>query len=185
MKKWITLLCTLGLLVGVSACSKAPTTSASPEPIPATGSEFPETPVSSAPTGNGEITPAETVVSAFLDMENTDSMTPEEIASQIIDQKLVPVDCEATAVTPGFLPGFSEDITGFINACNFGAIISPIPYTGYIFQLETESDADNFIQQLQDKANLNWNVCTSADEMKIAQKGDKVIFVMAPASFDD
>lgn len=185
MKKWIALLCTLGLLAGFSACSKAPASPATTSPLPAAGSEVSETPAPSAPAESGEATPAAAIVSAFLDMENTASMTPEEIAQQIIDQDLVPVDCEATVVEPGFLPGFSEDVTGFAAGCNFGAIISPIPYTGYVFQLEEEADADSFIQQLRDKANLNWNVCTSADEMQIDQKGDKVIFVMAPASFDD
>lgn len=88
-------------------------------------------------------------------------------------------------VEPGYLSGFTDEITGFSKGAMFGPMIGSIPFVGYIFELESSSDADTFVQLLKDKADLRWNICTSADEMLVEAVDGTVFFVMSPASFED
>lgn len=84
-------------------------------------------------------------------------------------------------VTPGYLNGFEEEISGFNSGVMFSPMIGSIPFVGYIF----ETDApDELAATLEEKAMLNWNICTTADEMVTAVSGNYVFFVMAPYSFE-
>lgn len=90
----------------------------------------------------------------------------------------------ATLVMPveeGYLNGFDDEITGFIQGATFAPMIGTIPFVGYIFETE---DPDALIETLEAHAMLNWNICTEADEKVVAAKGNLVFFVMAPYSFD-
>ena len=84
-------------------------------------------------------------------------------------------------VTEGLLNGFDGEIKGFKKGVVFSPMIGSMPFVGYIF----ETDApDDLIKQLEEKHMLNWNICTTADEMKTAKSGNYVLFVMAPKSFE-
>ena len=39
-------------------------------------------------------------------------------------------------------------------------------------------------QALTDNANPRWNICVEADQTVVGTKGDKVFFLMCPASYD-
>lgn len=84
---------------------------------------------------------------------------------------------------PGFLNGFDGEITGFEEGYRFCPMIMTMPFVGYVFKVD--NDKDGFMKQLKDNANLRWNICTEADEMVCTAKGDFVLFVMAPTSFDE
>ena len=45
--------------------------------------------------------------------------------------------------------------------------------------------ADDLVKTLEEKHQLNWNICTTADEMKVYSEGNYVFFVMSPTSFSD
>ncbi len=95
------------------------------------------------------------------------------------------VAIDVTSIEEGWLPGFSEDITGFTEGYTFGPIVSTIPFIGYVFELDSKDSVDTFTEDLQNKANLRWNVCTEADEMIITSYDNVVFFVMSPYSFED
>ena len=53
-------------------------------------------------------------------------------------------------------------------------MISTIPFLGYIFTLEEGADIDSFIKTLKSNADLNWNICTSAEEITVGNVGQFV-----------
>lgn len=107
----------------------------------------------------------------------------EEIANEVIGDERLPWHCMAVPVEEGWLNGFSEDITGFEEAAMFSPVIGSIPFVGYVFKLADGADVDAFMNSLKDKADLNWNICVSADDMACISEGNIVFFTMCPASF--
>lgn len=82
-------------------------------------------------------------------------------------------------VEEGYLNGFDADITGFNEGSMFAPMISTIPFVGYVFKTD---DIDTLTDTLNSHANLNWNICTEADELVVSSKGDYVFCVMTPNS---
>lgn len=120
----------------------------------------------------------------FVEIVKEDSsITTEALAEKLAANENVPMECGFMAVEPGYLNGFDEEVDGFKSGAVFSPYIGTIPYVGYVF--EVEGDIDAFVEQLKSKANLNWNICTQADEIVCETYKDRVFFVMAPLSFDD
>ena len=103
----------------------------------------------------------------------------------LIENSIIQFMGGAIEVEEGYLSGFDNvEIKGFKSGAMFAPMIGSIPFVGYVFELENEADVPNFIKTLEDNANLRWNICVTADEMVSGSVGNKVFFVMAPASFD-
>lgn len=104
-----------------------------------------------------------------------------------VSDKLLEADCfkdiatGSMAVEEGYLNGFNDEIKGFKNGVMFAPMIGTIPFVGYIFETD---NPDDLMQTLADHAELNWNICTVADEMVVEKYDNYVFFVMAPTSFD-
>ena len=81
--------------------------------------------------------------------------------------------------------GFNEEIHGFSKGAMFGPMIGTIPFIGYIFEVDANTDVAEFVNTLKTNANLRWNICTEADEMAVEAVGNLVFFVMAPAEFTE
>ena len=118
--------------------------------------------------------------------ENADS-TALDIAGKLAESNCVsaigPMSME---IEEGFLMGFDNDeITGFKSGAVFAPMIGTIPFIGYVFELEEGADVDAFVKMLEDGANLRWNICSAADEMACEAVGNKVVFVMAPLTFEE
>lgn len=110
--------------------------------------------------------------------ENPDA-TSEELANIIIENEIIKFSPMVMPVTEDWLMGFaSETIEGFKEATLFGPSISTIPFLGYIFILEDGADVSSFIENLKAKADLNWNICTSAEEVTVGNVGQVVFFLM-------
>lgn len=109
----------------------------------------------------------------------------EELADKIITNEMIPFAGMAMAVEPGYLNGFTEEIDGFENGAVFGPMIGSIPFVGYVFYLEDGADVKAFVNNLKEKGDLRWNICTEADEMVCEAEGNKVFFVMCPTSLDE
>lgn len=129
-------------------------------------------------------TPAQQLYSDFQKLVDSGKYTgAEQLAQAMAEDEQLPFDAGAVAVEPGYLNGFTEDITGFTEGANFGPFISPIPFVGYVFAVD--DNVDDFVQNLKDKSNLRWNVCTEADEMLCEAYEGYVFFVMAPADWNE
>ena len=106
------------------------------------------------------------------------------VADKLVDGNPVlgEVAMGSMGVEPGFLNGFNGDVTGFDRGVMFAPFIGTIPFVGYIFET---TDTDALVKELNDKAMLNWNICTTADEKVVDVVDNYVFFVMAPTSFED
>lgn len=84
-------------------------------------------------------------------------------------------------IEPGYLSGFENEIQGFSKGTMFAPMIGTIPFVGYVFETE---NTDELVKTLEENAKLDWNICTTADEMKIDVVGNYVVFVMSPKAFE-
>lgn len=186
MKKAVSMLLVLAMLCALCGCGKekdagAPASSEETATVRPEGEEPAET-----PGGAGsETTNGQTLLADFRARTDGGAPTAAELAEGIIGNEIIPFDGTTAEVEPGFLPGFTEEITGFAEGCSFGPMIGTIPFVGYIFQLEDGADVDAFMQNLKDKADLRWNICTAADEMVCDAAGNTVFFVMCQAQFEE
>lgn len=129
-------------------------------------------------------TPAQKLAAAFVSKVKADkSIDLETLATSLVQNDAIPFGPAVMPVEPGYLNGFSSEITGFSSGVFFGPMIGSIPFAGYVFKVQ--GNAESFIKTLKDNADLRWNVCTQADEMVAESVGDIVFFVMAPKSFDE
>ncbi len=110
-----------------------------------------------------------------------------EIAQTLAASDTVkPINMVTQEITAGHLAGFGDsEITGFEKGTQFSPMIGTIAFVGYVFELSEDADVDAFIAQLEKEANLNWNICTSADDMVVGKQGNKVFFVMCPSVIEE
>lgn len=129
------------------------------------------------------VSPAQQLLGEFQKQVKADSSASAlDVADVLITSKSIEAFNNATMqVEPGYLSGFSEEITGFSEGAMFGPVISSIPFIGYVFRVEDGTDTKEFVQHLKDTSDLRWNICTEADEMVCEAVGDMVFFVMSPA----
>lgn len=134
------------------------------------------TPESSGTMGN-------TLYNDFVSKaKNNPSMSTEELANELVKNPVIKFAPMTMPVEEGYLAGFATEIDGFKSGATFGPMIGSIPFVGYVFEVEKESDVDGFIKKLKDNADPRWNICVEADETVYGNVGTKVFFVMCPAS---
>lgn len=109
----------------------------------------------------------------------------ESFISNFAEATGVPLELVPMPVEEGYLAGFDIEITGFSNAYQFSPMIGSIPFVGYIFEVTDDMDKDVFCSILKDNFNLNWNICTSADEMSMFESDTAILFIMHPTSFSN
>ena len=122
--------------------------------------------------------------SKFIEL-STGAENANVIAEGLAQAGFTEYDLVTMDVEPGYLNGFTEEIDGFEEATMFGPMIGTIPFVGYIFEVEDDTDVDSFIETLKDHANLRWNICTEAEELTLGKEGNKVFFLMSPMSFKE
>ena len=126
---------------------------------------------------------AYTLADAFKANASSDCLT---IANTLVTNPVIKFMGGAMEVEEGYLTGFDNtEIKGFKSGAMFAPMIGTIPFVGYVFELQSASDASAFINTLKSSANLRWNICTSADEMVAISSGNKVFFVMSPIAFEE
>ncbi|MCQ2507378.1 MAG: hypothetical protein MJ097_01160 [Dorea sp.] len=111
-----------------------------------------------------------------------DYKTAQELADAMMETGYLEFEPASMAVEPGYLNGFTEEITGFSEGVMFGPAIGSIPFVAYVFVTD---DADSLADTLAHCYDLRWNVCTQADEFQCAIVKDKGCVVMAPDTFEE
>ncbi len=126
-----------------------------------------------------------TLKKQFIALTSNGETDIQKIAEKLLQNEVIGFAPAIVGMEPGFLNGFgNEEITGFEKAVLFGPMIGTIPFMGYIFTLPDGADVDAFVSEIRQKANLSWNICTSADELHTAKSGNIVFFLMSPLSMD-
>lgn len=123
---------------------------------------------------------------AFVEMLTLDSgLSVEQIANDLVSLPVNQFMGGAMPVDPEYFPGFQNfQITGYKNGAMFMPMIGSIAYVGYVFELEEGADADAFVATLKDNCNPRWNICVTADEIVTEVVGNKVLFLMCPATYE-
>lgn len=135
-------------------------------------------------TQAAELTVAGTFAAAFKEEAAKEGATTNSVATALSQNPIVPFGPTVTDMEEGALAGFYKEITGFEACTAFAPMIGTIPFVSYVFQLAEGADIEAFTATLKENANLNWNVCTSAEEMLVETEGNMVFFIMAVRSFD-
>ena len=139
-----------------------------------------------AACGDKSLSPAQRLYAEFqAEMGENTEKNAEDIANDLMSADWIPFQSAVMPVEPGYLNGFTEEITGFEDGAMFGPSIGAIPFVGYIFIPDAGTDAGEFAARLRECSDLRWNVCTQADEMACGEKNGAVFFVMSPAEFEE
>lgn len=87
---------------------------------------------------------------------------------------------------PGYLPGFSSDVTGFAHCYGANPWISTLPFACYVFELDTTDEAalNSFLDSITAISDPRWNICTEAGETIGRVYGGYVFFGMFPSGED-
>ena len=139
--------------------------------------------------GGGEEEPATLGQAIKQDFQAQGKADPdadlETLAQALLDNEALGFAPMVMPVEPGLLQGFGNtEIQGFSQGVMFGPAISTIPFLGYLFRLEEGTDQSAFLQTLERAADLQWNICTAADELVMDRQGDLVFFLMCPQSME-
>lgn len=106
----------------------------------------------------------------------------EKVAKKIAESDVIVPKVQTFVINKGdYLAGFKEEIKGYKKAVGIAPMIGTIPMVAYVFEVKEPKD---FVKTLEENAQLNWNICTVADEMKITIVDNYVFFIMAPKSFE-
>ncbi|MCF0151132.1 MAG: hypothetical protein HUJ80_06965, partial [Firmicutes bacterium] len=126
------------------------------------------------------------IMAHFTDKVNSgEYKTLEDLGNALCTGDHIPFAAAGMPVEEGYLNGFSEEISGFTDGYMFGPMIGAIPFVGYVFTVEDQTKTDEFMNTLNEKADLCWNICTAADEKYSAAVGNTVCFVMCPLSLEE
>lgn len=139
---------------------------------------------SSKNTNTSAGTPAEEIVKSFNESVKSKSSSldiAKEVNESII--KITGYNTDAMELTTtDYIEGFDTEIKGFEEAVVIKPMIGSQPFIAYVFKVSNPSE---FEKELQENANLRWNICTSADEYKSSISGNYVFFVMSEKSFSE
>ena len=124
------------------------------------------------------------MISQFKELMAEDANTSTDaIGNALCENPVFEMAMDAGAVEPGLLTGFgNEEIKGFKEGTMFSPIIGSIPFVGYIFRIDDETNVSDFINELKENANLRWNICTEADQMLVTNVDKTVLFAMYSTS---
>ena len=189
MKKIIALLLTFVLAFSVVACTKTTDNNENNTPDTSDVALDTEDIVSDendTPAAEGASV-AQTLVSEFKTLAADTSLNAQAIADALLGSAVLSnVGMMGTMpIEDVYLSGFDNyEVKGFDECVMFSPMIGTIPFVGYVFTVADGVDAAAFASDLEANANLRWNICVAADEVATAVEGSKVMFVMAPMSFE-
>lgn len=109
-------------------------------------------------------------------------ITAQELADALITNEKILFAPATMPVEPGFLSGFSNEITGFREGVMFAPMIGSIAFVGYVF--EVDGDVDAFMETLKTNADPRWNICVEAEETVVGNVDNTVFFVMCPTALE-
>lgn len=166
MKKALLFLTCVAMLCSLAACGTSQSASAPEEPA-AIDTIIPE----------GERTMGTNLTICFNGVAPKCADTA-AIITALNESGITGIDCMEETFEPGaYLPGFSEDITGYSAVSAMMPAIGSIPFICYVFKTD---DPDALLSQVMEKADPRWNVCTEAEDVVGGSWNNYVMFAMCP-----
>lgn len=115
-------------------------------------------------------------------MNDNPSSTAIDTAFALSMNETIPFMSGSAEVVPGYLAGFSADITDFKSGAMFGPMMGSIAFIGYVFELEEGADVNAFMATLTDNSDPRWNICVTAEQTVVGAYNNMVFFLMCPIS---
>lgn len=117
-------------------------------------------------------------------VEDNPEASAMEIANYLKDTEILDLASDVVEVQAGYLAGFNNtEVTGFSEGAMYLPMIGSIPFVSYVFTVD--ENMDEFMDVLKENADLRWNICVEADEMKCVSSGNKVFFIMCPHNLEE
>lgn len=196
MRKFLAIAVSVAMVFGMVACGKKDDAKNPTEGENITSTVTPEAPEDDASGDKAEggvITPdfaagtaGETLWNAFLEtMKANPETAPIDMVNNLSTNPVIQFMAGGMEVEPGFLAGFSEEISGFEKGAQYGPMMGSIAFAGYVFQLADGADVNAFIENLKSKADPRWNICVEADYTQVGAYENTVYFLMYPAEMDN
>lgn len=174
MKKLLAAILCIAMLISMVACKK--------DPAPIESSKVESSKVESSKVEESsdvidESTMGGKIIAYFK--KNSDSYTDSATAIESLS------NCEAidyatiiTEINPGdYMPGFSDEVKGFTKGQLLAPMIGSVPLVVYVFETD---DISGLEDELTDKADTRWNICTEAKETILTNNDNVVLFAMLP-----
>ncbi len=193
MRKFLAIAVSVAMVFGMVACGKKDDAKNPAEGENITATVAPEGEESGDQAEAGVITPdftegtaGESLWKAFLENKKANpGYSPMDLATGLSANPAIQFMAGAMEVEPGFLAGFSEEISGFEKAAFYGPMMGSIAFAGYVFELADDADVNAFIENLKSKADPRWNICVEADYTQVGAYENMVYFLMYPAEMDN
>ncbi|MBQ8798018.1 MAG: hypothetical protein IJZ55_00470 [Lachnospiraceae bacterium] len=193
MRKFLAVALSVALVFSAAACGKKDDNKNQGEGENITATVAPTEDESGDKEESGVIAPeftagtaGEKLWNAFLEtMKANPETAPIDMANTLSTNPVIQFMAGGMEVEPGFLAGFSEDITGFEKGAMYGPMMGSIAFAGYIFELADDADVNAFIELLKSKADPRWNICVAADYTQVGAYENTVYFLMYPAEMDN
>lgn len=130
----------------------------------------------------GEVKTIATILSNSFKTEIKKEKDIEQLAQKIAENDAIIPEVQTFSISKDdYLSGFKEEIKGFKKAYGIAPMIGTIPFIAYVFEVD---NPDQFSKTLKENAQLDWNICTKADEMKTTIVDNYIFFVMSPTNFE-
>ena len=192
MRKVLATILSVSMIIGMAACGGKDDKKNN---TPADSNEITATVAPTAPAEDkaavvtpevAENTAGSALWNSFLEtMKANPEASAIDIANTLSTNPVIQFMAMASESEPGYLAGFSEEITGFESGASYGPMIGSIAFIGHIFKLADGSDVNAFIANLKSKADPRWNICVAADYTQVGAYENTVYFLMYPASMDE
>ena len=181
MRKKFALFLAAAMVLSLTACGKSNDNSNTTQATTEATTEAATEATTQADNNKAEGTMGQILLQDFKDRIAADeNITPQEMAEALLTNPVIQFMGAAMPMEPGYLAGFSEEISGFSECVMFAPMIGSIPFVGYIFTVDEGNDVNEFAENLEKLADPRWNICVEADETIIEISGNTVFFLMCP-----
>lgn len=193
MKKFLAVALSVAMVFSMVACGKKDDTKNPAEGENITATVAPTAPAEDENAEGGVITPdfaagtaGEKLWNSFLEtMKANPETAPIDMVNTLSTNLVIQFMAGGMEVEPGYLAGFSEEITGFEKGAQYGPMMGSIAFAGYVFELADGADVNAFVENLKAKADPRWNICVEADYTQVGAYENTVYFLMYPAEMDN
>lgn len=191
MKKLVAMMLTAAMVFSLTACGGNEAAGAENESNVESSVVDESTEAGDAATGEAVIVAPEVEADTFggkmwdaflAEMKENPDAAPIDVANVLIANEAIQFMGGTVEMEPGWFMGFTNDVTGFDKAAQFGPMMTGVAFMGYIFTLEEGADVNAFITSLAGNADPRWNICVEADQTVIGAYDNTIFFLMCPIS---
>ena len=110
----------------------------------------------------------------------------EEIAKHLIQIEKVEFKGSSKKIEEGYLDGIiNYKVTDFKNGAYIKASKTKIPFIGYIFELDKNTDKELFMNALKDNADMQFKTIIEEEDIHIVNQNNMVFFLICPENIDE